>query len=325
MTAYIVLAVFSLMVPAWAPVPPGYVFDISPECGVDGVADGFVTIMTDMGMEAKAICAGGKEVLFSTEDFVFFGLPISYPGKGSSPCVFEKKPNAKVFTIEIHVSFGEAGQRLHSPEDEFKLSCSFQPEGKKGSKPLKVSPPVSAPLVLQGNKPPVSKSHIKVMMVDVLGRPLTGGSIAAGKMVRLKAFTLTPGDKGIQAVSCNAVDSKGNKLSMLRDGCGDGMILAKDKGFVTKGTVALSYFFRVFTINGDAGLQFECKFSVCSKACDGASCVKSGAGRRRRAVAVLTGPKESPLKNMLWTWRTQATSAAYTLTGSSFGESQNRR
>ncbi|XP_046557515.1 vitelline envelope sperm lysin receptor-like [Haliotis rubra] len=323
MTACIVLMVFGLMVLVRAPAPPGYVFDISPECGTDGVSDGFVTIMTDTGMEAKAICAGGKEVIFSTEDFVFFGLPISYPGKGSSPCVFAKKPKAKVFTVEIHVSFGEAGQRLHSPEDEFKLSCSFQPEGEKGSEPLQIAPPVSAPVVLQGNKPPKSKSHIKVVMVDVLGRSLSGVPIAAGKTVRLKAMSLTAGDKGIQPVSCNAVDSKGNKLSMLRDGCGDGMVIPKNKGFKTKGTASLSHFFRLFTINGDPGLRFECKVLVCSTECDGFTCAKESSGRKRRGFAVLTRLKKSPV--MQWMRGTLGVSEAYKLTHSVFGESQSRR
>ncbi|XP_067668780.1 vitelline envelope sperm lysin receptor-like [Haliotis asinina] len=324
MTAYIVLMVVGLMVPVWAPPPPGYVFDISPECGTDGISDGYITIMTDTGMEAKAICAGGKEVFFSTEDNVFFGLSVSYPGKGSSPCVFAQKPKAKVFTVEIHVSFGEAGRRLHSPEDEFKLSCSFQPEGEKGSEPLKVAPPASAPVVLQGNKPPKSKSHIKVIMVDVLGRSLSGVPIAAGKTVRLKAMSLTAGDKGIQPESCDAVDSKGNKLSMLRDGCGDGMVVPKDKGFTTNGTVALSHFFRLFTINGDPGIRFKCKVLVCSTDCNGFTCAKeTKSGRKRRGVAVLTKLKKSPV--MQWMRGTQGVSEAYKLTDIGLGESLSPR
>nr|UNY67758.1 ZPA [Haliotis tuberculata] len=328
MTKYLFLIVsglvaFGLMVPVRAPPPPGYLFDISPECGTDGIADGFVTIMTDTGMDAKAICAGGKEVPFSTEDLVFFGLKVSYPGKGSSPCVFAKKPKAKVFTIEIHVSFGEAGQRLHSPEDEFKLSCSFQPEGEEGSKPLSVAPPASSPVVLRGNKPPKSKSHIKVYMVDVLGRPLGASPISAGKTVRLKAVSLTAGDKGIQPVSCNALDSKGNKLPMLRDGCGDGMVIGKEYGFVTKGTEALSHFFQLFTINGDPGLRFQCKVLVCSKECNGPTCAKKASGRKRRGVAVLTRRKASP--DMLWMRGSQGMSEAYRVIDRDYRDSQSRR
>ncbi|XP_067668784.1 vitelline envelope sperm lysin receptor-like [Haliotis asinina] len=276
-----ILAVLAVITPVQAVVPPGYVLDITPECGTNGISDGAVHLMTDFDAEAKAICAGNKEVSFTTHDGVFFNLPVSYPHSGSSPCKFVKKKDAFVYTILVMVAFGSPGSRLHQSDERYTITCSFQPGGKKKSSPLKIKPGDTAPRVLEGNTPPESTSVINLYLVNILGKKIIG-SASAGKSVRLKAVTFGPADKGIRPESCDAVNSKGARFSILRSGCGDGMVMKQTKGFRTYGKVAYSPFFKLFTINGDPQLSIDCNFTICAKACNGPSC--SFEWRRRREL-----------------------------------------
>nr|UNY67746.1 VEZP19 [Haliotis tuberculata] len=266
-------------------IPPGYILDITPNCGKNGIEDGAVNLMTDFSAEAKAVCADGKEVKLTSKDGVNFAVPVSYPGKGGkSVCKYKKKRDSLVYTVLVIVAFGEPGSRLHQSDEEYTITCTFQPKGKKDSGPLKIVPGVSAPKVIEGNKAPPSQSNVKVYLVDVKGKALAG-NIPTGKSVRLMARTYTVTDKGIQVESCDAMDSKGNRYSILRAGCGDGMIIKKNEGFVTVARQSFSPFFKVFTVNGDWTLRFECNFTICAKACNGPSCSAQKVIRRRRDLS----------------------------------------
>ncbi|XP_046556345.1 uncharacterized protein LOC124265605 [Haliotis rubra] len=168
---------------------------------------------------AKAVCAGDKTVNFVSSNGVEFTLPVSYPvaGGGSSPCKFVKKKDALVFTIQVEVGYGRRGSRLHQHDEQYTITCSFQPGASKESGSLSVKPGFKPPKVIAGNKPPVSKSSIHLYVVDVIGRKL-GASAPAGKMVRLKAVTLGLKDKGLRAESCDAMNAKGGRYPVLRSG-----------------------------------------------------------------------------------------------------------
>ncbi|XP_046365289.1 vitelline envelope sperm lysin receptor-like [Haliotis rufescens] len=295
-------------------IPPGYILDITPECGPDGIADGVVKLMTDFSAEAKAFCAGGTSVKLTSKDGVNYAVPVSYPGKGGgkSVCKYKKKRDSLVYTVLIIVAFGEPGSRLHQSDEEYTITCTFQPKGKKDSGPLKIVPGVSAPKVIEGNKAPVSVSVVKVYLADVKGTPLTG-NIPTGKSVRLMAKTTTPKDLGIQVESCDAMDSKGNRYSLLRAGCGDGMIIDKNAGFVTRDKSSSSPFFKVFTVNGDWTLRFECNFTICAIKCNGPSCSSQKTARRRREPGLV-----GRLQSYLWGWKTNAFSEPYSLTDNGY-------
>ncbi|XP_046557513.1 vitelline envelope sperm lysin receptor-like [Haliotis rubra] len=276
-----ILAVLAFIASVQGVVPPGYVLDISPDCGANGISDAAVHLMTDFDAEAKAICAGNKEVSFTTHDGVFFNLPVSYPTSGKSTCKFVKKKDAFVYTILVIVAFGSPGSRLHQSDERYTVTCSFQPGGNKKSFPLTIKPGDTAPRVVEGNTPPKSPSVIHLYLVNIVGKKITG-SVSAGKSVRLKAVTLGPSDKGIRPESCDAVNSKGARFSILRSGCGDGMVMKQTKGFRTYGKVAYSAFFKLFTVNGDPQLSIDCNFTICAKTCNGPSCYFEW--RRRREL-----------------------------------------
>nr|UNY67732.1 VEZP4 [Haliotis tuberculata] len=278
-----ILAILSFVDTTQAVVPPGHVMDISPACGANGVADAVVRLVTDSDTEAKAICAGGKKVDFVSSNGVIFTLPVSYPGAGggSSPCKFVKKKDAQVFTIQVNVGFGLRGSRLYQHDEIYTITCSFQAGASKDSGSLSINPGFQPPKVIIGNSPPKSKSLIHLYIVDVIGRKL-GATGRAGKMVRLKAVTLGQKDKGLRPESCDALNSKGGRYPVLRSGCGTGMVLKKNKGFLTVGKTAYSYFFKLFTVNEDPSLSFVCNFTVCDTKCNGPSCFAKASGRRRR-------------------------------------------
>ncbi|XP_046545478.1 vitelline envelope sperm lysin receptor-like isoform X1 [Haliotis rubra] len=60
------------------------------------------------------------------------------------------------------------------------------------------------------------------------------------------------------------------------------MVLKKTKGFLTIGKTTYSYFFKLFTVNGDRSLSFVCNFTVCDTKCNGPSCFARASGRKRR-------------------------------------------
>nr|UNY67757.1 VEZP30 [Haliotis tuberculata] len=283
-----IFIVLGLIATVQAVVPPGYLLDIEPACGKNGIADAAIHLLTDYDAEAKAVCAGNKEVSFTSTDGVFFTLPVSYPvkGGGSSPCKFVKKKDAFVYTILVNVAFGSPGSRLHQTDERYTITCSYQPGANKKSSSVKVKPGAAAPKVIEGNTPPKSPSPILLYLVDVIGRKITG-SVNAGKSVRLKAVTLGPADKGLRPESCDALNSKGGRLSILRSGCGDGMVLKQTQGFTTLGKRTYSAFFKVFTVNGDPQLKFECNFTVCAKTCNGPSCFPKGRKRREQPGGIL--------------------------------------
>ena len=57
--------------------------------------------------------------------------------------------------------------------------------------------------------------------------------------------------------------------------CGDGVIFEKNAGFVVKGKVARSPFFKAFKIIEETspvpGVKFSCSFTTCNNTCDGVS------------------------------------------------------
>ncbi|XP_067668781.1 vitelline envelope sperm lysin receptor-like [Haliotis asinina] len=289
-------------------IPPGYILDITPDCGSNGVEDGVVNLMTDFSAEAKAVCAGGVKVKFTSKDGVNYALPVSYPGKGGkSVCKYKKKRDSLVYTVLVIVAFGEPGSRLHQSDEEYTITCTFQPKGKKDSGPLTIVPGVSAPKVIEGNKAPPSQSVVKVYLVDVKGAALKG-NIPTGKSVRLMARTYTKTDIGIQVESCDAMDSKANRYSILRAGCGDGMIINKHEGFITVSRRSFSPFFKVFTVNGDWTLRFECNFTICAAKCNGPSCSSQKVVRRRRDTSLV-----GRLQSFITGWKTNVLTEPYTL------------
>ncbi|XP_067676407.1 uncharacterized protein [Haliotis asinina] len=113
-------------------LPCGHVTDVEPDCGKNGIADATINLLSDYEVEAKAFCAGNKEVSFTSNDGVYFTLPVSYLVTEKERCI--------VYTILVIVAFGSPGSRLPQTDERYTITCSYQPGAKKESSPIKVKP-----------------------------------------------------------------------------------------------------------------------------------------------------------------------------------------
>ncbi|XP_071085540.1 vitelline envelope sperm lysin receptor-like isoform X1 [Haliotis cracherodii] len=280
-TEHALLALLAFVAIVEADIPAGYILKITPICGANGFTDGSVTVVTDLNADAKAVCAGGLRVPFSTRDGVNFKLPFSYfARKGGRPCVFVRRPNSRMYAAKVIVSYGEPGSLLHQYTEEYTISCSFGTKGKDVSAVQKIGKTLMAPKEIQTNVGRKSGSLISLRMLDVLGNDMTGVKVNHGRKVCISASVTGP-EKGIRPVSCDAIDSSNARYAILRAGCGDGIVFSKNKGFKTVGKITTSPVFRAFSINVDKALKFECNFTLCASRCDGNSCTNA---RRRRGT-----------------------------------------
>ncbi|XP_046582119.1 vitelline envelope sperm lysin receptor-like isoform X2 [Haliotis rubra] len=265
---------------------------VKPSCGSDGISDAVVTVITDLQAEARGKCSGSKTVPFTSLDGVHFTLPVSYP-QGSSLCKFIERGNAtKVYTVKVIVAFGESGNPLHQVEEEYRVTCTFGPNGKGASKQHKIGDSLIAPSVLKNNVGPGSKATVNLVVNSVVGVDLSATPLKLGRIVSLAATATTSGSEvGVRPTSCDAISGQ-QRYAILRAGCGDGIVFNTTDGFVTKGLTTRSPFFEMFTMGGSSSVKFECNFTLCSKNCDGSSCVN---GRNRRSQV-----EESKIKDYLF-------------------------
>lgn len=256
-----------------AKIPDGYILQVTPSCGTATNEDATINIITDLNAEAKAVCAGGAEVDFASTDGVNFAITVAYPSQGSpssESCVFERRANSEVFAVKVVVSYGEVGSLVHQEEEEYTVSCTFDPVGVDDSSNQQMVEGLIAPTEIQANKGDDSTSTFNLELVDVKGRSLSSTNVQLGRTVMLSATT--SGSEGIRPVSCYAIDGN-SRYAILRAGCGDGIVFPKDAGFVTTGTNTTSPYFTAFSINAAAVVSFTCTFITCElNTCDGSSC-----------------------------------------------------
>jgi len=118
-----------------------------------------------------------------------------------------------------------------------------------------------------------------------------------GAYIQLRAFisdNVADGEHSIKIFNCKAYT---NSMSyyMLLAGCGEGDVIAHNRGFRTKAEdgyptffrVARSSYFKSFLLPGEETISFECDYILCSdlEQCDGLSCpdsVSAGVSARRK-------------------------------------------
>ncbi|XP_046553816.1 vitelline envelope sperm lysin receptor-like isoform X2 [Haliotis rubra] len=265
--------------------PAGYIIDVLPNCGADAVADGYVEVVTDLNANAKAVCAGGTVHKFSAVDKVKFRLDVSYPGRGSSPCVFEKRKGVDVYVITVTVAYGQKGGMVQKKSEQYTVTCTFSAAGGVASVKHTIHDGLTAPLEVQHNTGSESKSTVTLNVVDVLGNDLTGSDLHLVKTVQLKAVSKgEQGEKGVKPVSCDAIGVNTKKrYPVLRAGCGDGIIFKRNQGFTTTGLTSVSPYFPAFNVASDPVVSFQCNFTFCDAVCDGSTC-KNDKNRRSAEV-----------------------------------------
>ncbi|XP_046376466.2 vitelline envelope sperm lysin receptor-like isoform X1 [Haliotis rufescens] len=284
----IVLTVFVTM--PKAAIPRGYIVQVTPSCGSDGISDALVTVITDLQAEAWGKCSGATSVPFTSSDGVHFTLPVSYP-QGSSLCKFNELGNStKGYTMKVIVSYGESSNPLHQVEEEYRVTCTFGSSGQSGSKQHRIGDSLIAPSVLKNNVGPGSKAKVNLVVSSVTGGDLSATPLKLGRIVTLAATATTSGSEvGVRPTSCDAISGQ-RRYAILRAGCGDGIVFNTTDGFVTKGLTTRSPYFQTFAMGGDRSMNFECNFTLCSNNCDGSSCIN---GRKRRYLLVESNKEDN--------------------------------
>ncbi|XP_046549017.1 mucin-5AC-like [Haliotis rubra] len=153
------------------------------------------------------------------------------------------------------------------------------------------TPPPRPPQSHQGQK---ATSSITLDVVNVLGQSIAGPIPLARKVQLLATASGASSEQGLRPVACDAVSADGHRYSVLRAGCGDGIIFAKNQGFTTKGLQAFSPYFKTFKIRKDSSLKFECNFTLCDSVCDGNSCNR----RRKRSADSFLAEVPSPIMDL---------------------------
>ncbi|XP_046375338.2 vitelline envelope sperm lysin receptor-like isoform X2 [Haliotis rufescens] len=276
-----------------AAIPKGYHLQVTPLCGTSIDKGAIVTIRTDLDVYANAFCQDQTPVEFDNVDSATFSLDLSYPGsKSPKDCVFRKRKGVDVFFIRVIVSFGEKGAEIHTEEEMFTVTCTFDPKGSKISGKKFVKGRILAPKEIKSNEGPKSKSKLKLILTDITRHSLMGKPINLGRKVLLIASTDgSTGEKGMRITSCDAVGTK-SRYQVIRAGCGDGQVFNKTQGFVTTGLTAMSPYFDMFHLMNDKSVTFDCNFTLCNASCDGSSCANE---RRRRASDFVAPDTQKPL------------------------------
>nr|UNY67756.1 VEZP29 [Haliotis tuberculata] len=242
-----------------------------------------------------AVCYKDQVYNFSTADSVHFHLNASYNQQDyKDRCVFSRRRDTKVFNLRIEVSWGERFDHVHTCKKAYQITCTFEGRLNKGSGSSKSGPSLIAAKEIQSHQGQKASSRITLDVVNVLGQPIAGPIPLARKVQLLATASGASSEQGLRPVACDAVSADGHRYSVLRAGCGDGIIFAKSQGFTTKGLQTFSPYFKTFKIRKDRSLKFECNFTLCDKVCDGNSC----SGRGKRSADSFLAEVYSPVRDL---------------------------
>uniref|UniRef100_Q8WR62 Vitelline envelope sperm lysin receptor n=1 Tax=Haliotis rufescens TaxID=6454 RepID=VERL_HALRU len=259
-----------------------YIIKVIPHCRTRGDV-ALIEIITDVDLSAVAVCSNGSRHHFNSTDFVHFYLPVSY-NFTPSVCAFTRS-KANLFKLHIGVSWKDRLHDVTTQKKDFLITCTFDPHKSHRGPTSASSEPLIAAKEIQSHQGPQSDAEeVFLKLVDIRNETLAA-AVPLSKKVRLVGEVHGSSlESGLKPVACDAVGvQQGQRYTILRDGCGDGIVFAKDIGFITEGNKAFSPVFEVFKLHGNLHLTFMCNFTLCSHSCDGSSC--SNQRRTRRSMA----------------------------------------
>ncbi|XP_048237851.1 vitelline envelope sperm lysin receptor isoform X2 [Haliotis rufescens] len=259
-----------------------YIIKVIPHCRTRGDV-ALIEIITDVDLSAVAVCSNGSRHHFNSTDFVHFYLPVSY-NVTPSVCAFTRS-KANLFKLHIGVSWKDRLHDVTTQKKDFLITCTFDPHKSHRGPTSASSEPLIAAKEIQSHQGPQSDAEeVFLKLVDIRNETLAA-AVPLSKKVRLVGEVHGSSlESGLKPVACDAVGvQQGQRYAILRDGCGDGIVFAKDIGFITEGNKAFSPVFEVFKLHGNLHLTFMCNFTLCTHSCDGSSC--SNQRRTRRSMA----------------------------------------
>ncbi|XP_064613308.1 vitelline envelope sperm lysin receptor-like [Liolophura sinensis] len=240
-----------------------------------------IAMKADVPAYILAKCANGDREV-PTSNGVDFALAGSFDQNYDGPnCRFHKKDGINTFTVKVHIGWGEVDTHVMTKSQIKTLTCAYDKSGEAVAKENLIAQWFLSPgekQTLKGEEETTIQFNLR--MVDVLNRPVNEDSVSIGKKVRLLATDNLDASTAFRALSCVAKNNE-TEYSILRAGCGDGLVIPRTVGFQTTGGAVSSPYFSAFRLSAGFGVQFDCTFTICVGSCDGDSCVNQL--RRKRS------------------------------------------
>ncbi|VDI41961.1 Hypothetical predicted protein [Mytilus galloprovincialis] len=299
----IALVFGSLLSTVYSNSPPAdYVYNVSYTCGTlvsgaDFDASGAgVTIKTELYVIAEIKCANAVTHhirLMDPTNIDTLSANIYYTNDGNgtigTDCFFFQSHNeSNMYVVEMNVYWGYSNDSLMHEYEAYTITCSTEGLATNNTVPERTIDDNGIRITadLEGHIGDGYSGLSSLVLVDVLGRPITGTTITMQKKVMLQLSIDGSGGKlGVMPYWCEAYNSDNTQTyRILSAGCGDGIMFPITVGFTTKGLTATSPHFKVFglleALGNTATVSYQCAFSTCAAACDGSSC----AIRNKRSI-----------------------------------------
>ncbi|XP_063431217.1 vitelline envelope sperm lysin receptor-like isoform X2 [Mytilus trossulus] len=299
----IALVFGSLLSTVYSNSPPAnYVYNVSYTCGTlvsgaDFDASGAgVTIQTELYVIAEIKCANAVTYhirLMDPTNIDTLSANIYYTNDGNgtigTDCFFfQSHTESNLYVVEMNVYWGYSNNSLMHEYEAYTITCSTEGLATNNTVPERTIDKNGIRITadLEGHIGDGFSGLSSLVLVDVLGRPITGNTITRQKKVMLQLSIDGSGGKlGVIPHWCEAYNSDNTQTyRILSAGCGDGIMFPITVGFTTKGLTATSPHFKVFglleALGNTASVSYQCAFSTCSAACDGSSC----AIRNKRSI-----------------------------------------
>ncbi|XP_067662151.1 vitelline envelope sperm lysin receptor-like isoform X2 [Haliotis asinina] len=258
-------------------IPPGYVLEVKHTCGATLKEDSQVTILTDLNVGVSVECKG-EIIAIKSSDNVNYNFKVAYEGDPKKKCVFKTRKHAGIRMVLLNIKWSEPREMVKTKQEQYLITCTLDPHAVNQTVKHETKEGLLGPTELQQQMGPPSTSTYFLKVSDIYGRPIKT-HVAIGRKVQLWArMKAANKEKGVRAVSCNAVAGK-MSYPILRGGCGDGIVFPRNQGFITRGVIIRSPFFGAFKLRNEPFISFTCNFTSCKNKCDGDSCKFE---RRRR-------------------------------------------
>lgn len=284
-TSYFILKTLIVILQIWIVTTSDYIIEVTPECAasVGSSQTSTITVLTDIPQtEPFAICKDDYDFVFDQQPDDTYKLTVYFEGDTTLVCVWNKLQDVETYTVDVYVP--ESPGIFTFDVAPTKIVCNYAGSGTGDTDTSSVGESLKPIQEIQNHMATVSDSSVDLCVADVLENCLTG-RIALGKTVLLKAVLIgnIPDEPSFQALSCKAIGGSSD-YPVLVGGCGDGVVIPRDQGFITTGKVAKSPYFRAFRVPGSRELLFDCTFIVCTSPCDGSSCDIETRRKKRHAI-----------------------------------------
>lgn len=247
-----------------------------------------LALIADVPTYGFAVCKnGGKR--FESIDRALHSLSATFDlSDTGKDCIFNYIKGNNSYTLDVEVGWGE-DRPLIPKSRKHSITCRYDVSGKLVVSDQTVShwfPTPKQHQKLLGSS--LVTANIRLQVLDDSNAEITWSAVPLGKKIRLKAYDTPESSLALRPLSCIA-QSPESSYAILRDGCGDGLILDNTVGFKTERFQVNSPLFDAFHLPGGSSLQFVCNFTICDGFCDGDSCSDHNRVRREAESSDVSG------------------------------------